>query len=479
MAATEGLRLSQFYNQIVGTPSQSTGCVTASRLYADVLISSLGTTSIHNESVNQSLNLSHSAGTEIPVSANNTLNFASVAAGVLNSKQVTSTLTLADSAAAARDIPGVVASALTLVSLGGRVLSYTVNSSLNLASLHSQFNYVDDRKPCGNVLVLTDSAIEKNSRDILHDLGLVQTVNIIYPIKPHVIQPIGITDHTSTPHRAFMSDFVYLTQSIGLVLPTQHVTSTINFSHDSPIGRVDQTLNLTQTVNFAYLYELSQNVSLTDSHNLQATFVRTVEHSNFIGHSLTWYEDSDCGRKQYTPFQGDNTIPSLSEFTPPSVDLQDPQGDTGNFSLYTPYLGVATSKVTLRNPEMDNRDRNAYTRVNNETRGGKLIVFSDPQWPNIRTLAVTITGLTETEVDSYQDFMKVTLGEEIGLTDWEGRLWKGVITNPNEAATQDGRARWTVTFELEGEMLEVEQPGNDNGNGMAMNLSQSATAVIV
>ena len=60
-------------------------------------------------------------------------------------------------------------------------------------------------------------------------------------------------------------------------------------------------------------------------------------------------------------------------------------------------------------------------------------------WPHVRTLAVTIVGLSESDVDDMHDFMESTLGQEIGLTDWEGRLWKGIITNPNEAATQDSR----------------------------------------
>jgi hypothetical protein len=107
-------------------------------------------------------------------------------------------------------------------------------------------------------------------------------------------------------------------------------------------------------------------------------------------------------------------------------------------------------------------------------------VFVDPTWPRIRTLAVTIIGLTETKVNEFQTFIQSTVGQVIGLTDWEGRLWSGFITNPNEQATQDGKKRWTVTFEFEGQMLDVQQAGEEgDGNGMAMNLSHSVTAVIV
>ena len=108
------------------------------------------------------------------------------------------------------------------------------------------------------------------------------------------------------------------------------------------------------------------------------------------------------------------------------------------------------------------------------------LVFSDPTWPKVRTLAVTIIGLTGAQVDEFHAFMLATVGQEIGLTDWEGNIWKGFITNPNDQATQDGKEKWTVTFEFEGEILDVQTPGEEgDGNGMAMNLTHSVTAVIV
>jgi hypothetical protein len=274
-----------------------------------------------------------------------------------------------------------------------------------------------------------------------------------------------------------MEDTMFLTQFVPTPLTPQVIEHTMNLIQDSPIGMFEDVITFTQDVAFSFSLTASNDLGITDSLVLQADWVREAEHADILGHALTWYEDTPCGKKQYSPFQGENTIPL--DVSPPSNDLQDPQGDTGNFSLYQPYLGVPDSEVTLRKPEMDNRDRNAFTRVNHETRGGKVVVYSDPTWPTVRTLAVTIVGLTETQVDELQTFMQDTVGQEIGLTDWEGRLWKGFIPNPNEPATQDGRSMWTVSFEFQGEALDVEQPGNEDGNGMVMNLSQSVTAVIV
>jgi hypothetical protein len=317
-----------------------------------------------------------------------------------------------------------------------------------------------------------------SSIEVIQNLGLSQSIAIHFPTKITITQPLGMVHNTSTPHRAFITDTLILVPTGHVPLSTQSVTHTLNISDVVPNGVVNTVILFTHQVAFGYAQDITHDLGITQNLHLEGLWVRNASHTNLLGHALTWYEDTLCGKKQYTPFQGETSVPNTTTI-PPSDTLQDPQGDTGNFSLYRPYLGVATEEVTLRKPEMDNRDRNAYTRISEETRGGKLIVYADPDWPKVRTLAVTVVGLTETKVDELQTFMQATVGEEIGITDWEGRLWKGFITNPNEPATQDGKAMWTISFEFQGEILDVEQPGNEDGNGMAINITQSVTAVIV
>jgi hypothetical protein len=459
MAATEGVRIAQHYVQVVGTQNQTDAELRVRRLYADVLVSNIGAGPVvHEKTVNQDLGLTD------------------VAQGFSGEQPTSSTMTLVDVAYVARDIPLEVSNTLAFASLGGRTLAEDASNDLGLFELMFGFNFVGDRNPAGNTLNLIQTVTSLSSLDAEHDLGLIQTVEVRAPFKPVIQHNLALSDHTSTPFRFFMEQSLGLLDRARTPLPTQHLYDTLTFVQEAPIGRFDQDLAFVQTVEVAFSKTAANTINLTDAVVVQMIYRRTFTHSDFIGHSLSWYEDTPCSKKQYTPFQGESTF--ASDVTPPSDILQDPQGDTGNFSLYQPYLGVPTSKVTLRKPELDNRDRNAYTRVNRETRGGKIIVYADPTWPQIRTLAVTIVGLTETDVDDMQTFMLDTVGQEIGLTDWEGRLWKGFITNPNDPATQDGRARWTMSFEFEGEMLEVEQPGNDDGQGMSMNLTHSVTAFI-
>jgi hypothetical protein len=452
------LRVAQHNVSVIGIPEQD-GEIHVSRIYADVLVSNV-IVPLEN-SLTSTMNLVSEVAQWVPIKR----------------ESPTSTMTLTSVAGSVQDKFVSASDTIDLVSLGGRVLPSPAFNILFLANLVGHFNYFQDRAPVGNSLGLSQSVTTLSSIEVTQNLGLLQTLSIHFPTKITITQPLGMAGNTSTPYRAFITDTLGLVSSVHIPLSSQSVTHTLNITDVVPNGIVSTDILFTHQVSFGFSQDITHDLGVTQNLHLEGLWVRNASHTNLLGHALTWYEDTLCGKKQYTPFQGETTIPNVT--IPPSNTLQDPQGDTGNFSLYRPYLGVATEEVTLRKPEMDNRDRNAYTRVSEETRGGKLIVYADPDWPKVRTLAVTVVGLTETKVDELQTFMQATVGEEIGITDWEGRLWKGFITNPNEPATQDGKAMWTITFEFQGELLDVEQPGNEDGNGMAINITQSVTAVIV
>ena len=63
------------------------------------------------------------------------------------------------------------------------------------------------------------------------------------------------------------------------------------------------------------------------------------------------------------------------------------------FRLFYPAVGTVTDSVTLRAPNLGNKDRLSFNRILRETRGGTLVVFADPIWPKIQTLVLTFSGL--------------------------------------------------------------------------------------
>jgi hypothetical protein len=108
----------------------------------------------------------------------------------------------------------------------------------------------------------------------------------------------------------------------------------------------------------------------------------------------------------------------------------------------------------LRNPELGNKDRLQFNRISRETRGGTLIVYADSIWPKIQVQVLTFTGLSKEQAAGLLTFMSVHLGREIGFVDWEHRLWRGVITNPNDAVVQDGRGcMYSASLEFEGALV--------------------------
>lgn len=153
---------------------------------------------------------------------------------------------------------------------------------------------------------------------------------------------------------------------------------------------------------------------------------------------------------QYNPIVGEG---APGNPTPPPVTLLNPlSGIEVPFQLIYPAEGTVLDSVTLRAPELGNKDRLSFNRVIRETRGGTLVVFADPMWPKIQTLALTFSGLKRDVVQDLLSFFDDHLGLEIGMIDWEQRYWVGIITTPEEPVIEDDSNSYSVKFEFEGEL---------------------------
>ena len=59
-------------------------------------------------------------------------------------------------------------------------------------------------------------------------------------------------------------------------------------------------------------------------------------------------------------------------------------------------------------------------------------------------------GLKHDKADELQTFIADHLGLEIRLIDHEDRLWRGVITQPQNPKVEDSSGRFTMSFEFQG-----------------------------
>lgn len=115
-----------------------------------------------------------------------------------------------------------------------------------------------------------------------------------------------------------------------------------------------------------------------------------------------------------------------------------------------------TQTVTIPAPAFNNRDTIQLNRIARESRAKKLLMFRYSIWPKYERLAIVFNnvGLDTFGNDNaalMKTLIKSSVGVQIGYLDHESRQWKGFITNPESALTQEGRgAQYTLSISFEG-----------------------------
>ena len=229
------------------------------------------------------------------------------------------------------------------------------------------------------------------------------------------------------------------------------VTSSLTFGQTIADSRgMDHTIGFSQTIavevthNITSTLAFTQTIGIIKVSNLFVT--STINLQSVLAH--TYNESSINVLCTYTPFIGETTdpdAPSPPQLTPPTL-----------IPLSEITLSVEGSSVTLRNPNLGNRDRSGFQRINRETRGGTLIVYSDPVWPKTQTLILEFSGLSETKAQEFLTFIAYSLGQNIELEDWEGNLWGGIIVSPQNPIIREGDCNISVSIEFEGGKLNKE-----------------------
>lgn len=361
------------------------------------------------------------------------------------------------------------------------IYSESVTSALALTGEQGNYLGVGESVMCDNTMNMTSEVVTSGLLQAVQSaMSITQQVDVQAPIYQFMSSPMNINSSVGQPgmiRNLSLESIIDMEDRASR--PYYGVASTtINIVQEAWWSEtVSSTMNLVQTTDYGKTKGIEvSNLGLTHNVVLTAEWGRSINQDVGVGQSLTYYVLDACGKKSYAPYIGESTIstnPTPPDATAPFIQGL-PEGE--RFQLLYPGIGEATDTVELRAPNLDNRERLAFTRINRETRGGRLTVFADPTWPQVNTLVLSFSGLKKTEVDSLQDFLKNYLGQEVGLIDWEGHQWVGIITTPTDQAVQDsggacGR-NWTVSLEFEGVMLE-EMP-----SGSYLSLTSSVVAVL-
>lgn len=230
-----------------------------------------------------------------------------------------------------------------------------------------------------------------------------------------------------------------LTLSQTAIFPIELTASqTITFTHS---GDGNAGKSATQTITFTQTVVANKIQSLTASNTLNLSQAFTfVQFRDGIPLATA----GSCGiEQQYSPLSGGGS--SAIRPIPPDYERK----TDVVFAYPAGGLCAATSTVTLRTPNFGNRERTQFNRINRESRGGSLKIFRDPTWPKQKTLVMDFSGIKDSEIDDVLTFLETSLGKRISFRDWEGRVWRGVIVNPDTAITKQGTNRNDIAIELE------------------------------
>ena len=108
--------------------------------------------------------------------------------------------------------------------------------------------------------------------------------------------------------------------------------------------------------------------------------------------------------------------------------------------------------IQLRDPDFGDTDSIESRRIQRKNRCGDLITFRDSIWPKTETFTFEFSFLKRTDLLTLVEFVKEFLGQEITLTDYNGREYQGIITTPSEQLTQAGRENFTAKFSFQVEL---------------------------
>jgi hypothetical protein len=140
--------------------------------------------------------------------------------------------------------------------------------------------------------------------------------------------------------------------------------------------------------------------------------------------------------------------PNINQYTPivqmgplvnmPKDDITVVTRATVLFSYADPANPNSPPTVLeLRNPELNDQMAFQAYRVQRYSRGNTQIMFRDPYWFKTRVFNWAFTALTKQNTIDILDFLQLTAGRWINVTDYFGRTFNAIIINPDNPITQE------------------------------------------
>ena len=118
----------------------------------------------------------------------------------------------------------------------------------------------------------------------------------------------------------------------------------------------------------------------------------------------------------------------------------------------TIMLSCGSNSITLRVPMFGNTENYNQTRVQRYSRGGDLIVFNDPMWPNSDVIHFEFEYLSIADSVALLTFIDESLGRSITMVDYLGVSKVGYIITPADEVTQPKVRGFSAKFDFQVEV---------------------------
>lgn len=223
-------------------------------------------------------------------------------------------------------------------------------------------------------------------------------------------------------------------------------------------GDATSTISLTSVADYIQSEDGLNTIDMSQEAIVKVVQTLSAVNALVMKQAVGYTLERDTTKCDYSPFVGDSEdsdVPSPPSPTLPEEYTSLPASVRFRLAAVPFEDGSTTDVVDLRAPEFGNTERIETTRINRESAGGTLQVYADPVWPRVHQLVLQFSALKTDQARELLRFIERTLGGEIGVLDHERRIWRAVITNPQEAVIQDGRENHSVTLEMEAERVSV------------------------
>ncbi len=240
------------------------------------------------------------------------------------------------------------------------------------------------------------------------------------------------------------------------------ITSTVDHDYTA-----ESILTIISVAEYELVTQPRSVLNITQTLEREVVLNRTAASTITVTQTVNYEVVDRFDHCTYSPFIGSSTdpeAPTAPAITPPTTSRAD-----------AVILERGADVLTLNLPELGNRDRLDFTRINRESRGGVLYIFSDPIWPKTENMQLDFLGCTEAEMQNILTFIKNTLGHEIIIHDWENRSWYGFITNPDTPIVRDNRGTYSIALELD----VVEDSAFLYSSASTLSVEQTAVAEVV